>query len=243
MRIIRISLLLITAITLTLATAHATSTISVAQHDEHGAFLTDAGGISLYLFLTDQQGEPSSCTDTCAQSWPPLLATEEPTASEGADQSLLGTSVRADGTTQVTYNGWPVYYFLRDQEPGDALGQGLGNVWYLVSPTGHGIGAAQEEAAVPEDTLARGAEAFMQHCAGCHGADGEGVGDAPRFASNSSLANLDLVMGQVLRGGDYMPAFQNILDDAQIALIATYIRNSWDNAHGAVSADEVAAYR
>ena len=52
---------------------------------------------------------------------------------------MLGTITRDDGTTQVTYNGWTLYYFVDDAAPGDALGQGLGDVWFLVTSTGEAI--------------------------------------------------------------------------------------------------------
>jgi predicted lipoprotein with Yx(FWY)xxD motif len=62
-----------------------------------------------------------------------------PAAGEGVDAALLGTITRDDGAMQVTYNGWPLYYFADDTAPGDANGQGLGDVWFLVSPTGEAI--------------------------------------------------------------------------------------------------------
>jgi len=56
---------------------------------------------------------------------------------------LLGTVQRRDGAMQVTYNGWPLYYYARDQNPGDTNGQdveGFGGEWYLVTPEGHPVG-------------------------------------------------------------------------------------------------------
>ena len=75
-------------------------------------------------------------TGNCATNWPPLLTNGTPVAGTGVDASKFGTTTRADGTTQVTYNGWPLYYYAKDQQPGDTNGDGVGNVWYLVSPTG-----------------------------------------------------------------------------------------------------------
>ena len=60
-------------------------------------------------------------------------------AGEGVDATLLGTITRDDGTTQVTYNGWPLYYFAGDTAAGDTTGQGMEGVWFLVSPTGEAI--------------------------------------------------------------------------------------------------------
>ena len=63
----------------------------------------------------------------------------EAMAGDGVDAALIGTITRDDGTTQVTYNGWPLYYFAEDTAPGDANGQGVGGKWFLVSPTGDAI--------------------------------------------------------------------------------------------------------
>jgi len=99
-----------------------------------GDIVTDGDGNSLYLFLVDTNGEPSTCYDGCAASWPPLL--EPVTPGSGIDASLLGIADRTDGTVQVTYNGWPLYYFSADSAPGDTNGQGVGDVWYLLDPAG-----------------------------------------------------------------------------------------------------------
>ena len=63
----------------------------------------------------------------------------EAMAGAGVDATLLGTITRDDGSTQVTYNGWPLYYFHEDAAPGDTNGQGVGGVWFLVSPEGEAI--------------------------------------------------------------------------------------------------------
>lgn len=116
------------------------ATVSVSEVGTFGSTLVDAQGRSLYLFTNDTQNSgTSSCSGDCLVEWPPLLTDGEPVAGEGVNESLLGTITRDDGTTQVTYNGWPLYYFADDTNPGDALGQGMGGVWFLVSPTGEAI--------------------------------------------------------------------------------------------------------
>jgi predicted lipoprotein with Yx(FWY)xxD motif len=119
--------------------------VDVGQSDQYGAYLTDGEGRALYLFTADQQGSGdtspvSNCYDDCAKAWPPLLTSSEPEAGEGGDASLLGTFERKDGAKQVTYNGWPLYYFIKDQGAGDTAGQdkhGFGGGWYLVTPEGN----------------------------------------------------------------------------------------------------------
>jgi predicted lipoprotein with Yx(FWY)xxD motif len=118
-------------------------TVMVSSHDEFGEILTDGEGMTLYLFTNDTPNT-SNCYDQCATNWPPLLTTGEPVAGSGVDADLLGVTERTDGTSQVTYNGWPLYYWASDANPGDATGQGVGDVWYVVSPEGEMIEGAAE---------------------------------------------------------------------------------------------------
>ena len=105
-----------------------------------GQILVDSAGRTLYLFEADT-GTSSTCTGACAVAWPPETTTGAPTAT-GLTASDLGTSMRADKSTQVTYNGHPLYYFSHDTKAGDINGQGVtafGGAWYLVSPSGTAI--------------------------------------------------------------------------------------------------------
>jgi predicted lipoprotein with Yx(FWY)xxD motif len=103
-----------------------------------GTILMDADGNTLYLFEPDAEGE-STCYEDCADNWPALATDGDPVASSGVDAALLGTTERTDGTVQVTYAGWPLYYFAGDEAPGDTNGQEVGDVWYVVSPAGEAI--------------------------------------------------------------------------------------------------------
>ena len=117
------------------------ATVSLGKTDALGSFLTDDKGMTLYLFTKDTPNT-SNCYDKCATAWPPLLTNGKPAASDGVDASKLGTTTRKDGTTQVTYNGWPLYYYQKDKAPGDVTGQTVGDVWYVVSPAGDQITTA-----------------------------------------------------------------------------------------------------
>jgi predicted lipoprotein with Yx(FWY)xxD motif len=99
-----------------------------------GSALAGEGDMTLYTFDNDSSGE-SSCYDSCATNWPPLLVDEgaEAAAGEGVTGDI-GTTERTDGTTQVTYDGWPLYYFAADSAPGDATGDGVGDVWHIAIP-------------------------------------------------------------------------------------------------------------
>ncbi len=114
------------------------ATVAVTEGDTLGEFLVDAEGMTLYLFTNDSENT-SNCYDGCAASWPPLLTDGEPEAGDGVDATLLGTTARTDGTTQVTYNGLPLYFFASDQSAGDTTGQEVGGVWYVVSPEGEAV--------------------------------------------------------------------------------------------------------
>lgn len=115
--------------------AMADATVAVATSDL-GEILVDGEGRTLYMFVPDDQGDPT-CTDDCAATWPPFAGPA--TASDGADGALLATATHPSGTTQVTYDGWPLYYFANDQAAGDTNGQGLNDVWFVLGPDGEPI--------------------------------------------------------------------------------------------------------
>jgi len=120
------------------------ATLTLQKSEEYGEYIADADRRALYMFEADTQGKGgseavSACKDDCAGAWPPLV-TEGPTqVSEGIIGDLIGTLERDDGTMQVTYNGWPLYYFIKDENPGDTTGhdvEGFGAEWYLLTPGG-----------------------------------------------------------------------------------------------------------
>jgi predicted lipoprotein with Yx(FWY)xxD motif len=103
-----------------------------------GTILVNSNGRTLYLFAKDKQGK-SACTGQCAGFWPPLIATGKPSVAGGARASLIGTTKRADGRMQVTYNHHPLYTFAKDTKKGQTKGEELaafGAEWYVVSPAG-----------------------------------------------------------------------------------------------------------
>ena len=106
-----------------------------------GPILVDAQGRTLYLFEADKNGK-SACSGPCATAWPPLLSNGAPQAAMGASASLIGTTARGDGGSQVTYAGHPLYYFIGDKAPGDVTGEGInqfGAKWYVVGKDGKKI--------------------------------------------------------------------------------------------------------
>lgn len=123
----------------------AATTVLLAESDELGPYLTDAAGMALYTFAIDVPGT-SNCYDRCAIAWPPLLVEEgaELTAGEGIEGEL-GTTERDDGTLMVTYNDWPLYYWVNDEAPGDTTGHNVNNVWAVAYPENHVFLGGNEE--------------------------------------------------------------------------------------------------
>jgi predicted lipoprotein with Yx(FWY)xxD motif len=119
------------------ASSH-TATVSVANSGL-GQILVDSRGRTLYLFKADQ-GTKSACAGACATAWPPLLVSGKPTAGNGVSTSLVGTATRAEGGTQVTYNGHPLYLFADDHKAGETNGQGVtafGAAWFALDSAGN----------------------------------------------------------------------------------------------------------
>ena len=116
----------------------ASATVGVANSGL-GSILVDSTGRTLYLFKADV-GTNSACTGACATAWPPLLAKGTPTAGTGLTASRLGTIARSGGNHQVTYNGHPLYLFIKDTKPGQTTGQGVtafGAPWFALTPSGN----------------------------------------------------------------------------------------------------------
>jgi predicted lipoprotein with Yx(FWY)xxD motif len=114
--------------------------ISLA-HSKLGRFLVDGTGRTLYLFAADKTSA-STCYSACASAWPPLTSKAAVKATPPLLASALGTTKRTDGTSEVTYRGHPLYYYVADAKAGDVTGQALnqfGAKWYVVSRSGNEI--------------------------------------------------------------------------------------------------------
>jgi predicted lipoprotein with Yx(FWY)xxD motif len=112
------------------------ASVLVAESDL-GQILTDADGNTIYYFANDTEGT-SNCDADCLANWPPVPAEGTPTAGEGVTAEL-GTTESTDGTTMLTVNGFPAYYFSGDQAAGDTNGQAVGDVWWVFGADGEPI--------------------------------------------------------------------------------------------------------
>lgn len=126
----------------TAASAGKSAVVNVASNATQGKYLVDGDGMTLYMFVPDKQSD-STCYEAlnCAKSWPPFLTESGKVDLKSADlqASMFGTTKRKDGTTQVTFNKWPLYFFANDKKAGDVNGQGAefsGGPWWVMAPDG-----------------------------------------------------------------------------------------------------------
>jgi len=111
-------------------------TVYAEQVGELGSVLVGPTGMTLYRFANDTAGSgASTCTGDCETNWPPLtVEAGDPVAAGLFMPGEIDTIEREDGSLQVTYNGWPLYYYHEDMARGDANGEGVGDVWWTVVP-------------------------------------------------------------------------------------------------------------
>ncbi|MCI2416904.1 hypothetical protein MOQ72_05655 [Saccharopolyspora sp. K220] len=124
----------------------------------------DAAGRTLYRFDEDSNNPPkSNCNDKCAKTWYPVRVEQGSRVFvKGVPAEEVGVLTRADGTRQLTLNGWGLYTFSGDKEPGDTNGQGKDNTWFAVTPTGgkamsdNGGSDTDQESSAPEPDVTLG---------------------------------------------------------------------------------------
>jgi predicted lipoprotein with Yx(FWY)xxD motif len=111
-------------------------TVKIVQNGKYGAILVSSSGHTLYRYAPDKKGK-SACNATCAQTWPALTVKSgvKPTAGAGAKAGLLGT-IRRGKALQVTYAGYPLYWYSGDPKSGAVNGEGVDGKWYLVNAKG-----------------------------------------------------------------------------------------------------------
>lgn len=116
--------------------SQADSALIVVETREPGSYVADREGVGLYTLVDEQTMEPLPCNAECLQAWPPYTHEGEITDTSTLNPELLGRTETEDGQSQVTYNGYPLYYYGEDRNPGVLTGQaleGFGGVWYVVS--------------------------------------------------------------------------------------------------------------
>jgi predicted lipoprotein with Yx(FWY)xxD motif len=130
-----------TVTSLAMGSAEAKPTLMVAK-SRYGRILFDGKGRVLYAFTRDRRGGTSRCYGDCAAAWPVYYRSGALRAGKGVQRSLLGTTRRKGGRLQVTYNGWPLYYYQGDRSPGAISCQNVdsyGGIWLVVSARGRPV--------------------------------------------------------------------------------------------------------
>jgi predicted lipoprotein with Yx(FWY)xxD motif len=106
-----------------------------------GEIVVDGDGRTVYMFDSDTQGgDASTCEGQCATNWPAVTSDSDSPEVDASVTGEVGTITGVDGSTQLTLNGWPLYYFAGDSAPGDTNGQGVNGVWWVLTPAGEKIG-------------------------------------------------------------------------------------------------------
>ena len=120
--------LILSAAMLTACAGYATPPAAPARLAD--GVLTGNNGMTLYTFDKDAAGSGKSiCNGPCATNWPPLLVADGESA--GSDYSVV---MRDDDRKQWAYKGKPLYYWVKDQKPGDRTGDGFNNAWRVARP-------------------------------------------------------------------------------------------------------------
>jgi predicted lipoprotein with Yx(FWY)xxD motif len=124
------SLFMALCLSASLAACSSAGMRSAAPASVSDGVLTGANGMTLYVFDKDVAGSGKSvCNGPCATNWPPLFASDSDAAS--GDYVVI---VRDDGKKQWAFKGKPLYYWVKDQKPGDRTGDGVNNVWRVAKP-------------------------------------------------------------------------------------------------------------
>lgn len=110
------------------------ATLTVKTKAGVGSYLVDDKGMALYLFRKDMP-HLSMCgaANGCLSKWPVFFASSVD-RNTAIDRTAVGTLTRDDGLKQTTYKGHPLYYYYKDRDSNDVYGQGVGQVWFVVSP-------------------------------------------------------------------------------------------------------------
>ncbi|HEX5893893.1 MAG TPA: hypothetical protein VFY33_03620 [Solirubrobacterales bacterium] len=129
-----------TTATQTAQQAAATGTTIKTSDSQYGQVLFGGDDRAIYYF-DKESGSQSECYGECAEAWPPVLTKGDPQAGSGAQAGMLGTTQRDDGTTQVTYDGHPLYYYVDDPN-GEVACHNVnefGGLWLAVQGNGQPV--------------------------------------------------------------------------------------------------------
>ena len=125
-----------TASTVPTASPSAGATLQLAE-TSLGVIVVDAEGMTLYGFTPDVAAGEPTCTGGCADTWPPLTVAEGGfSVGSGLDETMFTLAEREDGSQQLQFGDYPLYYYAPDANPGDVGGQTLADKWYVLGADG-----------------------------------------------------------------------------------------------------------
>jgi predicted lipoprotein with Yx(FWY)xxD motif len=107
-------------------------TMTIAYKSDVGKYLADGKGMTLYYVTTDGPGK-SNVTGNVLANWP-VFYTANYVVAKPLDITDFGSIERNDRSMQTTYRGRPLYYYIKDRQPGDVLGNKIGGVWFVINP-------------------------------------------------------------------------------------------------------------
>lgn len=201
-----------------------------------------------FLFTSEwpQDGQDDQVAQMSGEAVPPSVEEEQTTAEAPTDE---GAGQPAQAEQEPAAQEAPATQAPATQEADDAAAGGeeietaQTGTDTQEAPAG-GQDAAGDAAgdADVEALMVAGEEVYSTVCAACHGAEGEGA-VGPAFAGNTDLEDAEFVATIIIHGQGGMPPFGDQLDDDEVAAVATYIRNSWDNEFGPVTPEEAEAAR
>jgi predicted lipoprotein with Yx(FWY)xxD motif len=138
--VVKLLALLVAAATMFVPAAEADqATLSLkVRKTRYGSILFDGRDRVLYGFTRDRRGGASRCYGACAAAWPVYFSRGKVRALVGVKQSLIGTVRRRNSRLQVTYNGWPLYFYAHEgpREVKCRNVSEFGGLWLVVRPNG-----------------------------------------------------------------------------------------------------------
>lgn len=228
-----VTLLAATTLLFALAQEVAGPVLTVAEDPEWGQYLADSQGMSLYVYAMDEGGESACTSDKCMENWPPYTVDGDVTVADGINSNFAGTYERPDGSIQVTYNGWPLYYNERDQSQGDIRGQALGDVFHLMSPVGNAITDRPSEAESPDPAEAEQEGREQAEEGEGDAAEADGQGAANDQGGQQEGEGQDQQDGGAQEGQGAAPAGQGEATQALMEQGQTIFSSNCSSCHGA----------
>ncbi|MFD4337635.1 SCO0930 family lipoprotein [Streptomyces anulatus] len=198
--------------------------LAVQESEKLGKVLTDSEGFTLYRFDKDTADPPkSTCDGACAATWPAVPA-DNATAAAGTGPELLGEVTRADGTSQLTVDGRPMYRYAKDTAPGQVNGQGVGGTWFAAAPDGRKAAKDADGAGVSEPADPAGLSVRKDPELGDIVVDGRGM-TVYRFTKDSAWPMKTACTGDCLKKWPVVaPMAKNAVDGVTTKGFVTFDR-------------------